>query len=116
MEVLKHLNLALRFALELCMLAALAYGGYNLPVPIWLKAALAVVLPVIAATIWGLFIAPKAKFPLSVGWRIALEVALFGIACLLLAVFNHVYLAIGLAVLVVINEVLLWRWKQSIKE
>ncbi len=116
MEVLKHLNLALRFALELCMLAALAYGGYSLSVPMWLKVALAIALPVIAATIWGLFIAPKAKFPLNAGWRIVLETALFGVACLLLAVFHHAYLAIGLAVLVVINEVLLWRWKQSIKE
>ncbi len=114
--MLKNLNLTLRFGLELCMLAALAYGGYSMPAPMGLQIILAIALPVIAATIWGVFIAPKASLPLDVAWRIVLEVALFGIACLLLVVFHHVYLAIGLAVLVVINEVLLWRWKQSIKE
>ncbi len=111
MEVLKSLNLALRFALELCMLAALAYGGYNLPVPSWLKIVLAVMLPVVAAILWGLFIAPKANFPLGTGWRIALEIGLFATACVLLAVSHHVYLAIGLAVLVIMNELLLGYWK-----
>ena len=31
------MNLTLRFVLELCALAALAYGGWHVPGPVWLR-------------------------------------------------------------------------------
>src|ERR1700742_4156625 len=51
-------NLAVRFALELCMLAALGYTGFQLGDGIATGTALAVALPLAAAIVWGVAIAP----------------------------------------------------------
>jgi hypothetical protein len=72
-------NDVLRFLLELCMLAALGYGGYEAasgPLA-WV---LLIVLPLAAAAVWGMFIAPKARRPTVDPLRIALEAGLFGAA------------------------------------
>jgi uncharacterized protein DUF2568 len=68
----KAANLGLRFLLELCLLAALAYVGLQLNV------VLSVVLPVAAAVVWGLFVAPRARFPLSLRPWVATQIVLFG--------------------------------------
>jgi hypothetical protein len=72
-------NDVVRFTLELCMLAALAYGGLE-AAPGLLGYVLAVALPLAAAVVWGLFIAPKARRPTVDPLRIVLECALFGAA------------------------------------
>jgi len=68
-----------RFGLELCMLAALGYGGFEIGSGLvaWV---LLVALPVTAAVVWGMFIAPKARRPIVDPLRIVLEAALFGAA------------------------------------
>jgi hypothetical protein len=53
-------NLAVRFVLELCALAALAYGGFLVPGPLPVRIGLAVLLPVGAAVVWGRWVAPRA--------------------------------------------------------
>lgn len=112
MEVLKSLNLGLRFLLELCLLGAFGYIGYALTTTTGMRYALAVVLPLAAATVWGLFIAPKAQLPLPLPARIAAELMLFAIACILLAHYGKPSLAIGFAAAVLINETLLIIWRQ----
>ena len=54
---MKELNLGVRFLLELCLLAALAYAGLQVSV------VLAVAAPLAAAVVWGLFVSPKARVP-----------------------------------------------------
>lgn len=86
-------NDVLRFVLELCMLAALGYGGYEAgsnPV----NYVLMVALPLAAATVWGAFIAPKARHPAVDPWRLALEIALFGAAGAALATAGQMRLAV----------------------
>ena len=56
---MKAANLTVRFLLDLCLLAALAYDGLQL------NAALAVVAPAVAAIVWALFVSPRARFPLG---------------------------------------------------
>jgi hypothetical protein len=72
-------NDVFRFVLELCMLAALGYGGYQVTSGL-LAWGLAVALPLAAVVLWGTFIAPKARRPTVDPVRIALEGALFGAA------------------------------------
>jgi len=76
--------LALRFAAELALLAALAWGGWHLTGSTPLALVGAVVLPVLAALVWGRWVAPRAGHRLADPARAAVEVALFMLAFVLL--------------------------------
>lgn len=54
MDIVKSLNLSVRFLLELCLLAALAYGGFNLTNSLLLSWFLGLGLPAFAASVWAL--------------------------------------------------------------
>jgi hypothetical protein len=79
-------HLAIRFALELALLAAYAYWGWLLGDGGVTGVLLAVVLPLLAAALWGIFKTPgdtgKATPTISVPGvvRLALEFALIGVA------------------------------------
>lgn len=103
---MKAANLALRFALELCLLAALAYVGLEVSV------VLAVVFPVVAAVAWGLFVSPKARYPLGLGPWLAVQVVLFGAAVAGLIAVGSTLLAIAFGVAVAANLVLVLFWHQ----
>ena len=59
MSLLKSANMALSFLLELCMLAALAYWGFQHEALI-LKIILGVGVPLAVVVIWGVFLAPRS--------------------------------------------------------
>src|SRR5689334_23481657 len=63
MNTLHAANLGLRFLLELCMLAALGYWGFQAGDGPVLKIVLGLGAPLLAAVVWGLFIAPRAIRP-----------------------------------------------------
>ncbi|MGX6602558.1 YrdB family protein [Micromonosporaceae bacterium Da 78-11] len=102
-------NLGLRFMLELAALAALAYGGWHTPGPTWSRIALAVALPLLAAVVWGQWVAPKARHPMPDPQRLAPEWAVFGGATVSLALTGHPILAAVLAALAALNRFALWR-------
>ena len=91
----KIANDVFRFVLELCMLAALGYGGFEAASGL-LAWVLLVALPLAAAVVWGMFIAPKARRPTVDPIRIVLEVALFGAAGAALVVAGQTTLGIVL--------------------
>jgi hypothetical protein len=101
---LRAANLAVRFLLELCALAALGYGGYEAGG--WL---LAVALPVAAAVVWGLFVSPKRRFD-SMPLRIAGEALVLGGAAVALIATDHVVLGVALAAAAVVNRALMALW------
>jgi hypothetical protein len=113
MNALKALNLGITFLLELCMLAALAYWGFqtsdNLPVRI----ILGIGAPVLAAVIWGRFLAPKSTTRLTGLAYLALKFILFGLAAIALAAAGQPTLAIIFVVASVINQLLLFAWKDE---
>ena len=76
--------LTLRFLLELSLLAAFAVGGWKLTDTTWTQFLLAVLLPVVAASVWGLLLSPKAKFVSPLPLRVAIELSLFVAASALL--------------------------------
>ncbi len=112
LDALKDANLGLRFALELCMLGALCYWGVRSGEGFIGKLALGIGAPLLAAVIWGLFIAPKATWTPPTGIWIALQVVLFGAAVLSLFATGHPVLGVLLAVLVLANGGLMAAWGQ----
>lgn len=72
-SALKSTNLALRFALELAALAALAWWGWRTRGGPLAKPALAIDLPIAAATAWATFAAPgtatSSRAEMQVGGR-----------------------------------------------
>ncbi len=101
---MRGLNLGLRFILEVCALAALAYGGWHLPGPAWLRVLLAIALPLIAAVIWARWVAPKASHPIPDPQRLIPEWIVFGGAVVALILTGHPILATILAVLAAANR------------
>jgi hypothetical protein len=85
--------LGARFLLELCMLAALAYWGFEEH-----GVAAGIGAPLLAALAWGLFVSPKA--PIAPGPLVVLliELALFGAAVAGLALADHALLGLLLGI------------------
>ncbi len=113
MSLLKSVNLALAFLLELCLLAALAYWGAQTGVGLLMQLVLGIGVPLLAAVIWGVFLAPRSSRRVTGVLYIVLKLILFGIAVLALAVTGQPTLAISFAVVVVINVALGYVWKQG---
>jgi hypothetical protein len=112
MSILKALNLGVRFFLELCLLGALGWVGFQLGGPTLGKIVLAIVLPLIAAAIWGMFIAPRATIAVPYWLWLVIQALLFGFAVAGLAVVGQRPLAIGFGLAVVVNIVLVHIWRQ----
>ncbi|WP_436532413.1 YrdB family protein [Actinoplanes sp. HUAS TT8] len=106
-------NLTLRFLLELCALAALAYGGWKVPGPVAVRILAAVALVAAAALVWGRWVAPRASHPLPDPERLIPEWAVFGGATAALIVTGHFVLAGLLAVLAAVNRWWLWVLKAT---
>ena len=96
MSGLRGLALTIRFLCELGMLAGLAYWGFRVGDGggAWL---LGIGAPVLAAAIWGAFVAPKASWPVPVPVRLVIELVLFGAAVAALAAAGQPVLAATLA-------------------
>ncbi len=92
---MKIANDVFRFVLELCMLAALGYGGFE-SASGQVAYVLAIALPLAAAVVWGMFIAPKARRPTVDPIRIVLEACLFAAAGAALLAAGQARLAVVL--------------------
>jgi hypothetical protein len=112
MEVFKSLNLALSFLLELAMLVAFGYWGFNTGDSTLLHWILGLGIPIVAIIIWSIFNAPMSKRRLPRIPRTILEVVMFSLGALALAAAGQTTWAIIFAVLIVINQILLYIWQQ----
>jgi hypothetical protein len=90
------LNLAMRFGLELAMLAAAGVWGWQQRGD-WLRFVLVIAIPLIAAALWGTFRVPNdpSSAPVAVPGmvRLALELALFAFATW--ALYDAGYMRLG---------------------
>lgn len=107
MDALKILNLALRFLLELCMLAAVAFWGFKTQSSWLMKILLGIGLPVLIATLWGMFLAPKATRPLNGASFLTLELILFSTGALALFASGKPALGWVYTITVFVNKILL---------
>jgi hypothetical protein len=113
MDILKLANLAFRFLLELCLLAAVGYWGFSAAGPLIAKIALGIGLAILVAAVWGVFLSPRRSVQLPVTARLVMEVILFALAVAALAVTGQSALAATLAVAYAINRILILAWKQE---
>lgn len=111
-QPLRALNLALRFLLELCALAALAEWGWQASDPPVAKFLLAVAAPLVAAVVWGAWVAPRAARRLPDPARLGVEALVFAAAVIGLFASEHPTLAIALAVVYGANVALLFWLRQ----
>ncbi len=105
---LRGVTLTARFICELAMLAALALWGYVVGEGVWAWV-LGLGAPVVAAIVWGTFVAPRARVPVPAPVRVAIELLLYAAAATGLAAAGQpvaaVVLAIGGLVTSVLNDV-----------
>ena len=83
------LNLALRFALELGLLASLGYWAWHLD-GLLFRWTLVVVMPLAAAVLWGVFRVPgdPGKAPIAVAGPLRLAIELFLFVCAVWCLFD----------------------------
>ncbi len=107
LQFLKMLSVSLYFSAEIGMLLALAYTGSQISRPVMGKYALAVSLPVLAAVVWEILIAPRSAYRLALPYRTLVALLLFGVATLLLFYTGHHRLSLSFGVLALLSQVLL---------
>lgn len=112
MEILKSLNLGLRFLLELCLLVIFGYWGFKMGSNAFLKFLLGLGSPVLFAVTWGTFLAPKSPMRLHEPWLSLLELIIFALAGWALYSTGKVSLAAAFAGVYIINKILMLVWRQ----
>ena len=112
LAVMKNANLALRFLLELCVLAALAYWGFQTGQTTIVRIVLGIGAPLVAVVVWALLGAPKAPWHLKGVWRLLLEVVFFGLPAVALFVVGQHILGIVFALVFILNTILIYTWSQ----
>ena len=113
MSALKVLNLLVRFLLELCMLAAVGYWGFKTNSGWAVKILFGIGLPILIAVLWGLFIAPKAIYPLRGASYLTLELLLLFSGTAALFASGSPALGWTYTIVLIINKALIILWKQS---
>lgn len=99
--------LAVRFVLELAMLAAFAYWGFNSSDTTMLNIVLGIAAPLAAAIVWGTFLAPRRKTDLPIPARVVIEFIVFGLAAVALWAADQPTWAIVVAVVAVAQRAVL---------
>lgn len=95
---MKGFVLFVRFLTELAMLAGLAVAGARLGGGVALDIVFAVLLPVVGAVVWGMFIGPKAARRLPEPARFLVEFVLFAVTGVVLALTGWVLAGVVVAV------------------
>ena len=103
--------LAVRFGIELCAFAALAWGGWRVDGPVWLRVLLAVAFVAAGVGIWGRWVAPRAPRKLADPVRLIPEWVVFGGATVALVLTGHPVLGALLAVIAAVDRLALWLLK-----
>lgn len=109
--IVQYAVIAIFFFLELALLASLMYWGFHVDKGMLIKMVLGIGTPILAAIIWGTFIAPKASIPVSIPLRIILQIILFGSAVAALYFSDKRMLATIFGGIVLIEMILMYAMK-----
>lgn len=112
MVILQGANLLLRFVLELGALASLGYWGAHLGNGGAAKLLGGIGLPLLAAVVWGAFVAPQAAVSVPVWLHVLLEILVLGGAGAALFAAGLVRPGVLYSGLLLLNWFLLALWKQ----
>ena len=112
MELLKVINIGLRFLLELCILVIFGYWGFQTGGNNFVKILLGLGTPILFAVVWGTFLAPKSPMRLEEPWLFLLELVIFALTCWALYSTGKVDLTIIFCVVYILNKILMITWRQ----
>ncbi|MFL5656727.1 MAG: YrdB family protein [Ktedonobacteraceae bacterium] len=112
LTILKNANLALSFSLELCVLVALGYWGFQIGQGTIAKIGLGIGAPMVAMVVWALFGAPKSAWRLQGPWFLILRVVFFGSAAVALFTAGQRVLGMAFALVFVLNCTLIYALAQ----
>jgi hypothetical protein len=112
LTLLKNVNLALAFFLELAVLAALGYWGFSTGQGTLATIGLGIGTPLAAVVIWAFLGAPKSGWRLQGPWLLVLRVVFFGSAVVALFAASQPILSVIFALLFVVNLALIYLWHQ----
>ena len=112
LDLLKSVNLGIRFVLELCTLLILGYWGFQTGEQTLTKLLLGIGSPFLLAIVWGTFLAPRSATRLHGPWSFLLEIALFGLAALALYSTGRVTITFAFGMLYLLNKILMLLWRQ----
>jgi Protein of unknown function (DUF2568) len=96
-------NEAAAFVLELLVLVVLSAWGFSTGHKLAESVTLGLGAPALAAVIWGLFAAPRARFPLPLARTLAVKAVIFAAAVAALAGLGLPALALGFALVLTAN-------------
>lgn len=113
MRMLPTANLVLSFLLELWMLAALGAWGFATGTDLLSRLLLGLGVPLLAAVLWGIFLAPKSTRRLRGLPLELLKLSIYGLAVAALYAIGQPVLALILALTVILNRILVHLWKQD---
>ena len=112
MQLIKQFNLVISFLLELLVFTILAYYGFHAAENSAGKYLLAFSLPLAAALLWGLFAAPRSSRRIRFPYRIIFEILVLSSGVLLLHKMGLPIFSICLGLVILINKILSYLWKQ----
>ncbi|MBS1772815.1 MAG: YrdB family protein [Bacteroidetes bacterium] len=112
MTLLKTLNLALAFILELFMLYAMGYWGFHLKQSTGIRWFVGIGLPVVVAIVWGIFLAPKSVMQTPPTVKMLGKLVLMESSAVLLYTTGKTNMAITFAIATAVNIMLVFVWKQ----
>jgi hypothetical protein len=112
LAVLKNANAALAFFLELGVLAALGYWGFQTGQGTIARIGLGIGAPAVAVVVWALFGAPNSAWRLQGSWLLMLRVVFFGSAAVALFTAGQRVLGVVFGLVFVVNLVLIYAWGQ----
>ena len=112
MSLIKSINLLITFLLELCLLVAYGYFGFNIGNNKIVNIVLAIALPAIVALMWGLYLAPKSYKDIPNNIKQIGKGILFLIAFIGLFLLKQERIDIIFLIIYIINMILLIVWKQ----
>ena len=108
LTITENVNLAVRFAMELALLAAVAYGAWRTVRSPRLRLVATVAAPLLVATLWAT--AVHGTGPAAV--RLGVQVLLFAVAAVALLALHRPRLAAAFLSVVTVNAALMALWAQ----
>lgn len=112
MELLKMVNIGLRFLMELGILGIFGYWGFKTDGGTFTNLLLGIGAPILFAVVWGTFLAPKSSMRLDEPWLFLLELVIFVFAGWALYSTGKVSLAISFGAIYILNKILMITWRQ----
>ncbi|OZB98477.1 YrdB family protein [Paenibacillus sp. XY044] len=100
------------FLMELCALAAFCLWGFKLDTALWIRIVAGIGAPVVVAVFWGMYVAPKATFPVTLPVRALLQLIVFGLAAAALYGSGFRTAALIYGVIVIIEMILSYTLKR----